>query len=108
MKPEAREQQRMPRNVRHRSQHFRGELLPPRGERRDQTAVRSAVRAEPRRGRIHGALEDHGGAVVERMRERRVRLDPLEAVLVQRESVEERRHQGERMDRGADVVHEAG
>jgi hypothetical protein len=48
-------------------------------------------------------LEQHGRPVVERVRRRRIRLDPLDVEL---ERAKERRSQTERVDRGADVVDE--
>jgi hypothetical protein len=54
--------------------------------------------------RVGGAADEQGGAVVERMRERGGRLDPVDVEL---ERPEERRGGGERMDCRADVVPEA-
>ena len=51
-----------------------------------------------------GTLDDEGGAVVERVRERGGRVDPFD---VEPEGVEERRRRAERVNRGADVVSEA-
>ncbi len=64
-----------------------------------------SVHAEAVGGRVEVALEQDRGAVVERMRSLCVRLDPLD---VEVERAEERRVRAERVDRGADVVHEPG
>jgi hypothetical protein len=55
--------------------------------------------------RVGGAADEQGGAVVERMRERRGRLDPVDVEL---ERPEERRRGAERVDGRADVVPKAG
>jgi hypothetical protein len=73
-------------------------------ERRDELTVRATVSAELLHGRVDVALERDGGPVVERMRRRRIGVNPLQRQL---ELAEERRVLGHRMDRGADVVHEA-
>jgi len=52
---------------------------------------------------LRRALDDECGAVVERVRKRGGRLDPVDAEV---ERGEERRRRCERMDRGADVVPE--
>ncbi len=49
-----------------------------------------------------------GRAVVQRVRQRRRRVDPFDAVGAEVESAEERRGDAERVDGGADVVEEAG
>src|SRR5438309_5486188 len=74
-------------------------------ERREQLEIRAAVAPEPRGGQVDRALEDRRAAVLERMRERECRLDPLH---VQLEIAEERRQNGHRMDRRADVVSKSG
>jgi hypothetical protein len=55
--------------------------------------------------RVRRALDEEGGPVVERVRERGRRFDPLD---VEVERAEERRRRCEWMDRGADVMSEAG
>ena len=89
-------------------EHVAGELGPGRDERRVQPPpVRPAV-AQPCRRGLDRSLEHGRGSVVERMRERRRWLNPLEPVRAQRQAAEERRGDGERVDGGADVVREAG
>jgi hypothetical protein len=73
-------------------------------ERRDELAVGLSVRSERVRRRVEVALEQDGGAVVERMCGLHVRVNPLD---VEVERAEERRVGAERVDRRADVVHEA-
>ncbi len=76
-------------------------------ERPHEPPVAPCVNPE-RGGRVgDGADEQRGAPVVERVRESRRRLDPLDAVLLERHRAQERRGDGERMDRRADVVDEA-
>ena len=84
------------------------ERLPAVGERLHEAAVGVAVDAEPFGRLLDGAAEQHGGAIVQRVRERDLGVDELEPVLLQRQAAEERRGEGERVDRRADVVPEAG
>ena len=67
-----------------------------------------AVRPEPRRRSVDRALQQDRRPIVQRVGQRRVRMDPLQAVLRQRELLEARRADRHGMHRGADVVHEAG
>ncbi len=76
-------------------------------ERREQPPPPGVVVAETGRGSFRRALEQDRGPVVERVRERRGRLDPLDAVLRERQRAKERRRDPERVDRRADVVDEA-
>ncbi len=76
-------------------------------ERAQQTAPCLAVGAEAGRGVLERALEHDRRAVVERVREGRRRLDPLDPVLDERHGAEERRRDPERVDRRAGVVVEA-
>ncbi len=73
-------------------------------ERPEQGAPRASVETQPGGGLLERALEHHGAAVVERMRERRGWLDPLDAVLGERHRAHEGRGDPERVDRGAGVV----
>ncbi len=56
----------------------------------------------------HGPLEDHGPAAVERVGDRRVGVDQLDAAGREVDRPEERRGEGQRQDRRADVVAEPG
>ena len=103
---EPRHHERMARRAERRRQHIVGELSPDANERRMKPPPVIAPRAQPVRGRVERALQDRGGAVVERVRQGRRRLDPRESQVGQREGAEERRGEGERVDRGADVVGE--
>ena len=76
-------------------------------ERVEEPLVGTRVRAQTASGRSDGALEQHGRAVVERVRERHLGLHELEAVLVERKTAQERRGQGQRVHRRAGVMHEA-
>ena len=81
---EAGHQERVARRVR-RGQQLREERLCVRGERAEQPPVGELVGAEPARGLLDRALEHDRRAVVERVRERCLRMGELEAVLGERE-----------------------
>src|SRR5207248_6272441 len=77
------------------------------GDASDERALRGSVGAE-RVGRAIRRALDHGGrAIVERMREHDLRLDPREAVFGEWKGAEERRRDREGVNRGTDVVHES-
>ena len=97
----------MPRKPERGRQHVPGELSPGCDERRVQPPpVRPAVAQTSRRD-LDRSLEHGRGSIIERMRERRRRLHPIEAVRAQRQAAEEGRGDGEGVDGGADIVHEA-
>ena len=77
-------------------------------DRPDEPPVPGVVLAERFARRLDRALEQRRRPVVEGMRERGRRLDPLDAARSEWDRPEERRHQRERVDRRADVVDEAG
>ena len=62
---------------------------------------------ELRGGFVERVFEQRDGAVVEGMRHRGGRLDPAQAVLLQRKRQEKRRSYAKRIDRGAEIVMEA-
>ena len=70
----------------------------------DTPSIGVFVGPEVRGRRIDVALQDHGGAVVEGMRQRARGVDELEAVLAERQRREERRADDQGIDRRADVV----
>jgi hypothetical protein len=107
--PEAGQRQRMPRDMRDRSEDLRPELRGITHERPEQPAPRPAVLpAETlRRGR-HRPFEDRGAAAIERMRDRRVRMDQFDPMRGEIDRGEERGGAGQRHDRRADVVAEPG
>ena len=76
-------------------------------ERPEEAPPGVPVHSQPGRGLLDRALEHDCRPVVERVRERRRRMDPLDAVLGQRHGAHERRGDPERVDRGAGVVQEA-
>ncbi len=96
--------QRSPGRRRHRAENRRRELLPGLDEWLDQPPVRRPVASELFSRLFHASLEQHGGPVVERVRGRRLRVDPLH---VEPERVEERRARRERHHGGANVMDEA-
>jgi len=68
--------------VEHRARHLGEQLVPPRHEWPEEPRVRAAIVTEAARGLVDGPVQDRGGAVVQRVRERHIRVDPLEAVLL--------------------------
>ena len=77
-------------------------------QRLEQLPVGPPVGPKPGRGLEHRALEHDRCPVVHGMRERRGRMDELEAMIGQRQGAQKRRREGERMDGGARVVYEPG
>src|SRR5216684_2079901 len=71
-----------------------------------QAAPALAVATQHRFGVAEIAFESDGSAIVEGMRERRRRVNPLQAVFLQRERRKKWRAGGERMDRGAKIMEE--
>ena len=82
------------------------------GPRADEGLVQShpavAPLAEPISGRVERALQQGGGAAVERVRQWDWRVDPLEAEPVEGQGGEEGRGEGQGVDRGAGIVRIAG
>ena len=88
-----------------RAEHDRGEVVPALRERTHEVGVgRAVATAEARRRLLERPVQHGGAAAVERVGGLHVRLDQLEAVLVQRQRAQERRADRERVDRRADVV----
>ena len=78
-------------------------------ERPEEAPPGPAIRAaEPARRGGHRSLEDDGPAAVERMGDRGVRVDELDAAGGEVDRPEERRGERQRQDRRADVVAEPG
>src|SRR6266851_3108368 len=71
-----------------------------------QAAPALAVATQHRFGVAEIAFESDGSAIVEGMRERRGRVNPLQAVFLQRERRKKWRAGAERMDRGAKIMEE--
>jgi hypothetical protein len=82
-----------------RAQDLPGEVLRMGDERVEEPTVGARVRAEPATRFPDGRLQHHGRAVIQRVRERRLGLDELEAVSLQREAAQERRDQREGVHR---------
>ena len=104
---------RMLRRDRERREQSVGQVEPGVDERPEQTSVCLGVGAEPVGGLVDRPVQHGGAPAVERMYERHVGLDPLEAVITQRQVAlgdrsERRRPDGKRMDRGAHVVQHPG
>ena len=105
---EARHEEWMPRGRPQGRQEVGEQLVGRVHERRERLAIGVGVGAEGLGGGLDRALEHGRRTVVEGVRGRRRREQPLEAVLAQREALEERRRHAEGMDRRAEVVDEAG
>ena len=73
-----------------------------------QPSVRGCIPAQGAARPLERSLEDRRSTVVERMRQRNGRVDQLQAVIGQRQRLQERRRHGERVHGRADVVEEAG
>ena len=82
--------------------------LPIPGNRADQAGVALAILSQGGRSRGHVAADERRRPVVERVSDGDRRLDPLQAVLSQGQLGEDGGRSAQRMDRGADVVQEAG
>src|SRR5918994_1089199 len=70
--------------------------------------VRFGVRSEGGPGSLRGTFQHRRRAVVERVGERRGRVDPLQPMIFEGERPEIWRGVTERVDGGAKVMHEAG
>ena len=107
--PEPEQRQGMAWHVDDRPENLRRELVGIADERPEGPSPGLPVRpAEADRGRRHRSLEDRRPAAVERMGDRRVRVDELDAVRGEVDRGEERRGDRQRQDRRAHVVAEAG
>ena len=85
-----------------------GERVPVIDEGIEQAAIGFRVIAQCRRGVRNAPLQQRRRLVLERMRERHRRNDPLEPVLGERKLREERRVDRDRMHRRAHIVMESG
>ena len=74
----------------------------------DERAPGVAVGSQPAGGLVDRSLEEDQVPLRQGMRERSVRLDPLEPVLRERQRAKERGRGGQGMDPRADVVTEPG
>ena len=91
-----------------RSEDLAHELVRSADERIEQAPVGLCVRTESPGRLLHRALEDHSGAVVERVGQRRVGVGQLQPMLRQRQAAQEWRDERQGVHRRAGVVHEAG
>ena len=65
------------------------------------------ITADILRSPFDGAFEHHCGAVIQRMRQRRGRMNPFEPVLRKRQAAKKRRPERHRVNARTDVVHKA-
>ena len=104
---EAGEQERMPGQMR-RTQDLGDQLVRVAEEGADQPAIGGGVRSERIGGRVHRLAKDHRRLPIERVGDRRRRLDPGQSMLGERKRRQVRREDPERVRRGADVMVKAG
>ncbi len=90
-----------------RREHCIFEPRPCRDGRANRRAVDRRVRSESSGRCLDRPFQDRGGAVVQRVRDRARRFDPLDAVLAERHRSEKRRRAGKRVNGRADVVRES-
>ena len=106
--PEPQHRQRMSRDVDDRPEQLAAELPGIPHERPEQPPPRAAIRAQAGGRRRHRPLEHDRAPTVQRVRDRRVRMDQLHPARGQVDRGEERRCQRQRQDRRAHVVAEPG
>ena len=104
--PESRHPQRMMRNAQHWPEAVFRKLLPVIDGGLHQAPPRLAILAQRAFRFAKVALQHHRGAIVERVRQRRFAMNPLQSKVRQRQRSEKRRTRRERMHRRAEVVHE--
>ncbi len=90
-----------------RTEHVVTQARPRFHQRLEQTAPRLSVGAEAGASCFQRAVENQRSAVIEWMRERRLRLDPLETIVRQRVLLKARRRDSQRVYGGADVMLES-
>ena len=84
------------------------EFRPCRDERPHEPNVAPAIVAKILRGLLDGAFEDYGGAVIERMSQRRRGMNPFQAVLRKRQASKKGRPHSHGVNGGTHVVQETG
>lgn len=77
------------------------------GQRREHASISRGVLSQARGGCVDRPLEDDGVSVIQRMGQRRSRVDELDAVRGGGEAAEEARRRAEGQHGGADVVSKA-
>ena len=98
----------MSRQMQHGLQKFVGQFFPVMRERLHQPAISARVAEESFRCKIDISIQAGRGAIIERMRERDVRLNPFESDSFQRKRFEKWGASRERMDRRTDIVQKSG
>ena len=104
IQPEARHEKRMARHAKHGAQDRLRKLFPVLHQRRDQFSPGLAIGSEHFYGGLQIALQGDRGAVIERMGERRGRVNPRQPIIAQRQRREKGRGGGHGMHGGAEVV----
>ncbi len=97
----------MPWRKRQRAEQILDDIDPARHQWRYQPAIRAGIPPQSGSRCFYGALQYDCRAVVQGMSQRNRRFNPMEAIAVQRQTQEETRRSGKRMDRRTDVMPEA-
>ena len=87
-----------------RAENIRQQPIPIIDQRPHQFIVITAVLPEVLDRSIQRMLQQHGSAVIERMRQRRRRLDPLQSIFSKVERTEKRGSNSQRMRGRTDIV----
>ena len=94
----------MSRQMQHRLQKFASQFFPIARERFHEPAIPLGIAGKSVGCKIDISMQAGCGAVIERMRQRDVRLNPFESESLQRKRFEKWRASRERMDRRTHVV----
>jgi hypothetical protein len=89
-----------------RSQQELCQLAPFIDKGRHEVAIRPGILPECLTGHLNGTLEERCGPIVEGMGQRRRWVDPVQTMLLQRETPEKWGAEAQRMDGRADIVYE--
>jgi hypothetical protein len=106
--PETRHEKGAPGQAQDGTEAVLSELLPVVDNGLEQTAPRVAVWAKRSFGIAQVAFEDHGGAIVEWMRQRSAAVDPCQSVIRKGKRGEEWRPCGHGMHGRAEIMEESG
>src|SRR5690349_12236837 len=93
--------------MQHRLQKFVSQIFPTARERLHQTPVSARIAVKLIGGNISVLIKTGSGAVIERVCQWNIRLDPFKAEAFERKYFEKRRACRERMHGRTDVVHKA-
>src|SRR5206468_1399699 len=98
------ERHRMSRQMQHRLQKFVSQFFPIASQRLHEPAIPLGIAGKSVGCKIDISMQACCGAIIQWMRQRDVRLNPLQSESFQRKCFEKRRASRERMDRRTNVV----